>query len=94
MCTCSASIDDDDYFELMLRNVWHISGGQGWAANTTCKRVLVTHEDNTMSVQEITDDFDVDGAQGCGVAAKLRCTVGLLLVAFVCGSVGYESRLR
>jgi len=25
----SASIDDDDYFELMVRNSWHISGGTG-----------------------------------------------------------------
>jgi calcyphosin len=23
----SASIDDDDYFELMVRNAWHIEGG-------------------------------------------------------------------
>ena len=30
----SASIDDDDYFELMMRNAWHISGGQGWSANS------------------------------------------------------------
>ena len=47
----SANIDEgtngDDYFELMMRNVWHISGGEGWCANTTCKRVLVVFEDDT-----------------------------------------------
>ena len=30
----SISIDDDDYFELMIRNAWHLSGGEGWSANT------------------------------------------------------------
>ncbi len=43
----SASVDDDDYFELVIRNAWHISGGEGWCANTTCKRVLVLHEDGS-----------------------------------------------
>lgn len=56
----SASIDDDDYFELMMRNAWHISGGEGWAANTTCKRVLVTHSDGTQSVQEVKNDLGMN----------------------------------
>jgi Ca2+-binding EF-hand superfamily protein len=35
----SASIDEEDYFELMIRNAWRISGGEGFAANTANKRV-------------------------------------------------------
>lgn len=44
----------------MIRNVWHISGGEGWCANTTCKRLLVTHGNGTQTVQEVKDDFDVN----------------------------------
>ena len=36
----SASIDDDDYFELMIRNAWHISGGEGWSANSANRRLI------------------------------------------------------
>ena len=50
---CSSSIDDDDYFELMIRNAWHISGGEGWCANSSCRRVLVGHADGRQSVEEI-----------------------------------------
>lgn len=41
----SALIDGDDYFELMVRNAWHIPGGSGWAENTANRRVFVTHAD-------------------------------------------------
>ncbi len=54
-----ASIDSDDYFELMIRNAWHMSGGKGAYANTTCRRVLVTHEDGRQTVEEITDDLGI-----------------------------------
>lgn len=46
----SASIDDDDYFELMIRNAWHIAGGKGQYQNTTIKRELQTDADGTQRV--------------------------------------------
>lgn len=55
----SAGIDLDDYFELMIRNAWHISGGEGWCANTSCRRVLVVHSDGSQEVCEIENDLGV-----------------------------------
>ena len=43
----SASVDRDDQFELIIRNAWHIPGGEGWSANTTIPRHLVTDADGT-----------------------------------------------
>jgi len=67
----SASIDDDDYFELMIRNAWHISGGDGWSANTTCRRVLVTHHDGTQEVCEIKNDIGLDPTDIEGMKTRL-----------------------
>lgn len=58
-CNVSASIDDDDYFELMLRNAWHISGGEGWCANSSCRRVAVQHTDGHQTVEEIKNDLGI-----------------------------------
>ena len=68
----SASIDDDDYFELMIRNAWHISGGEGWAANSANRRVLVTHADGRQTVEEIKDDLGLAADDREGMAARLR----------------------
>lgn len=57
--TLSASIENDDYFELMIRNCWHMSGGVGVAENTTCRRVLVTYHDKTQKVVELQNDLGI-----------------------------------
>jgi len=68
----SASIDLDDYFELMIRNAWHIPGGEGWCANTANKRVLVTHADGSQTVECINDDLGLDLSDPAAIQAKLQ----------------------
>ncbi|KAL7683631.1 putative lumazine/riboflavin synthase, parvalbumin, EF-hand domain pair [Plasmopara halstedii] len=55
----SASIDDDDYFELVIRNAWHMSGGEGWSANTSCRRVLVKHINGSYTIEEVKNDMGI-----------------------------------
>ena len=68
----SASIDDDDYFELVVRNAWHMSGGEGWSANTSCRRVLVKHADGTHTVEEVKNDLGIAIGNVEAVRANLQ----------------------
>lgn len=52
----SSSIDNDDYFELMMRNAWHMTGGEGWAANTANLRLLVIHNNGSEEVVTLDQD--------------------------------------
>jgi Ca2+-binding EF-hand superfamily protein len=67
-----ANIDNEDYFELMIRNAWHISGGEGAAANSANKRVLVTRADGSQSVEEIKSDLGLKANDKAGMMARLR----------------------
>jgi len=67
----SASIDNDDYFELMMRNAWHISGGDGWCQNTSNLRILVIHFDDSQEVVEIIDDLGLNKNDYQAVMKKL-----------------------
>ena len=53
----------------MIRNAWHISGGEGWCANSSNQRVLVTHADGSQTVEEIKNDLGVTSDQ---YSSKLR----------------------
>lgn len=68
----SASIDDDDYFELMIRNAWHISGGKGHCANSSNRRVLVTRPDGSRVVEEIQNDLGLKADDKQGMVSRLR----------------------
>lgn len=80
----SASVDDDDYFELMIRNAWHIPGGEGVCANTANTRVLVIFKDGSQKVVMIVNDLGLDlsnqaavvhALEAQGVTNIARCTL-------------------
>jgi len=55
----------------MIRNAWHISGGEGWCQNTANLRVLVEHFDGGQEVVEIIDDLGLDKRDYSAVMRKL-----------------------
>ena len=89
----SASIDNDDYFELMMRNAWHISGGEGWAANSSNRRVLVTGADGRESVQEIKQDLGLAANDKQGMMSRLRAQ-GVNDVSSVGTTYGADTRAK
>ncbi|KAG6586864.1 putative calcyphosin [Phytophthora cinnamomi] len=80
----SAGIANDDEFELMVRNAWHLSGGTGWSANSSCRRVLATFRDGSQRVLEIENDLGIAASDTRRIMEKLaaqghRDIVGLSL---------------
>jgi Ca2+-binding EF-hand superfamily protein len=68
----SASIDDDDYFELMIRNAWHMSGGSGQYQNTANTHILVKLVDGSQKVVALQHDLGLDLRNNAAVKAQLR----------------------
>lgn len=68
----SAGVRGDDEFELMVRNAWHLSGGRGWCANSTCRRVLATFADGSQRVLEVRDDLGVGARDVAQMLQRLR----------------------
>lgn len=74
----SASVDNDDMFELLIRNAWHMAGGGedgrggGWTANTSNLRVAVEHSDGRQEVITIINDLGLDTRNRAAVLEKLK----------------------
>jgi len=67
----SASIDGDDYFELMIRNAWRIAGGEGAAANTANRRVLVTDKNGNQRVETVNQELGMNKKDMNDIKARL-----------------------
>lgn len=68
----SSIIANEQHFELMLRNTWHISGGEGLCRNTSCRRVRVTHTTGRQTQQEIKNDLGIGEADVDKMLQNLR----------------------
>ena len=68
----SASIPSDDYFELMIRNAWHISGGEGAAANSANMRVLATFADGSQRIVEVNNDLGLNPNDRSAIISRLQ----------------------
>ncbi|GMI15003.1 hypothetical protein TrVE_jg10976 [Triparma verrucosa] len=66
-----ASIDGDDYFELMIRNAWHIAGGEGACANSSNRKVLCKFKDGTEELVLIQNDMGL-GTDEDKIMAQLK----------------------
>lgn len=62
----SAAIDDDDFFALVLANVWRLP------AAAATRRLLVTHDDGTVAVEELEGGVEVSREDLQEMRARLR----------------------
>ena len=70
------------------RNAWHISGGEGQAANTANRRVLVTKSDGSQYVEEIKNDLGLKRGDTAGMMARLSAQGVSAVAAAGSGAAG------
>ncbi|GET87920.1 hypothetical protein, conserved [Leishmania tarentolae] len=72
----SFEIPQDNTFELLLRNIWHLSGGRGTCENTSCRRVEVVHTNGRVTKEEIKNDLLIkDNGDDAAVESLLHANL-------------------
>lgn len=67
----SSEIAEERVFEKWLRNTWHLSGGAGKSANTSCRRVRVVHRNGRVTTAEVVNDLTIRAGDGVDVDAMI-----------------------
>ncbi|KAG5507008.1 hypothetical protein JKF63_05754 [Porcisia hertigi] len=71
----SFEIPLENTFELTLRNIWHLSGGRGHCANTSCRRVEVVHTNGRVAHNEIKNDLLIKDGDAAALESQLRANL-------------------
>eukprot|EP01013_Petalomonas_cantuscygni_P032657 TRINITY_DN59287_c0_g1_i1.p1 TRINITY_DN59287_c0_g1~~TRINITY_DN59287_c0_g1_i1.p1 ORF type:complete len:382 (-),score=70.20 TRINITY_DN59287_c0_g1_i1:152-1297(-) len=68
----SATIDSDEYFELMVRNAWRIPGGTGQAKSSAIPRAIVEHLDGSKEVVEVQQSLGLKRSDTTELVKRLQ----------------------
>ena len=74
----SQGVENDDYFELLIRNVWHVEGKTSESTTVATRRILKTKPDGTQYVEEVKEERNkglldaAELAQRAAIVAKLQ----------------------
>eukprot|EP01041_Mallomonas_annulata_P012818 gene12818-27028_t len=71
-CNISTSIQSDEYFELMIRNTWHMLNGLGWKEHIHNQRVIVTRVNGFQYVAEVKNETGIHIDDNDAVLARLH----------------------
>jgi hypothetical protein len=71
----------------MMRNAWHISGGDGWCANSSNRRVLVIRKGGRQTVEEVENDLGINKEDTEAILASLKAQGILDIISIVMTSV-------
>lgn len=76
----SFEILTDNDFELLMRNIWHLSGGTQRCANTSCQKVEVMHLNGRVTQEEIKNDlatYQITGKSAEGIMLENLARQGI-----------------
>ena len=67
-----ASMNDDDEFELLIRNQWQLQGGAVTLSSTSRIRVMVLHKSGDWTIEEVPGGMISNNLTGSALMAEIK----------------------